>query len=84
MASTSSQPNDQASASNQIPILQLTNIVRDHPLDTIIGEISRGVQTRSRLASFYQHLSFVSSIEPKKIDEELKDVDWVNAMYEDV
>ena len=43
VASISSQPNDQASASNQVPILQPTNIARDHPLDTIIGDISRGV-----------------------------------------
>ena len=34
VASTSSQPNDQASASNQVPILQPTHIARDHPLDT--------------------------------------------------
>ena len=60
VASTSSLPNDQASASNQVPILQPTNIARDHPLDTIIGDISRGVQTRSRLASFCEHFSFVS------------------------
>jgi hypothetical protein len=26
----------------------------------------------------------VSSIEPKKIDEALKDVDWVNAMHEEL
>ena len=84
VASTSSQPNDQASASNQVPILQLTNVARDHPLDTIIGDISRGVQTRSRLASFCEHFSFVSSIEPKKIDETLKDVDWVNVMHEEL
>ena len=83
MASTSSQSNDQASASNQVPILQPTNVVRD-PLDTIIGDISRGVQTRSKLASFCEHFSFVSSIEPKKIDEALKDVDWVNAMHEEL
>ena len=69
MASTSSQPNDQANTSNQVPMLQPTNIARDHPLDIIIGDISRGVQTRSRLASFYEHFLFVSSIEPKKIDE---------------
>ena len=81
MASTSSQSNDKASASNQVLILQSTNITRDHPLDTIIGNISRDVQTRSRLASFYKHFLFVSSIEPKKIDEALKDVDWVNAMH---
>jgi hypothetical protein len=82
--SISSQPNDQASASNQVPILQPTNIARDHPLDTIIGDIFRGVQTRSRLASFCEHFSFVSFIEPKKIEEALRDVDWVNAMHEEL
>jgi hypothetical protein len=76
-----SHPNDQASG-NDVPILQPTNIARDHLLNTIIRDISKGVQTRSRLASFCEHFSFVSSIEPKKIDEVLKDVDWVNAMYE--
>ena len=75
VASSSSHSNDQASVSNQVPILQPTNIARDHPLDTIIGDISRGVQTRSRLALFCEHFSFVSSIEPKKIEEALKDVD---------
>ena len=84
MASTSSQPNDQTSASNNVPILQLTNIARDHPLDIIVGDISRCVQTRSRLASFCEHFLFVSSIEPKKIEEALKDIDWVNAMHEEL
>ena len=74
VASTLSQPNDQASASN-VPILQPTNIARDYPLDTIIGDISKGVQTRSRLAYFYEHFSFVSSIVAKKIEEAFKDVD---------
>jgi hypothetical protein len=53
-------------------------------LDSIIGDISSGVETRSRLASFCVHFSFVSSIEPKKIDEALKNVDWVNAMHEEL
>ena len=84
VASSSSQPNDQANASNQFPILQPTNVTRDRLLDTIIEDISRGVQTRSRLVSFYKHFSFVSFIEPKKIEEALKDVDWVNAMHEEL
>ena len=46
MASSSSQPNEQSSASNQVQVLQPTNIARDHPLDSLIGDISRGVQTR--------------------------------------
>ena len=53
-------------------------------MDTSIGDISRGVQTRPRLSSFCEHFSFVSSIEPKKTDEALKDVDWVNAMHEEL
>ena len=65
-------------------MLQPTNVARDHPLDSIIGDISRDVQTRSRLASFYEQFSFVSSIEPKKIDKTLLDVDWVNAMHEKI
>ena len=43
VASSSSQPNDQPSASNQVQLLQPTNVARDHPLDSIIGYISRGV-----------------------------------------
>ena len=84
VASILSQPNDQQSASNQVQVIQPTNVARDHPLDSIIGDISRGVQTRSRLTSFCEHFSFVSSIEPNKIDEALLDVDWVNAMHEEL
>ena len=65
-------------------VLQPTNAARDHPLDSIIGDISRGVQTRSRLVSLCEHFSFVSSIEPNKIDKALLDVDWVNAMHEEL
>ena len=75
VASSSSQPNNQPSASNQVQVLQPINVAKDHPLESMIGDISRGVQTRSRLVSFYEHFSFVSSIESKKIDKALKDVD---------
>jgi hypothetical protein len=84
VASTSSQPNDQASTSNKVLILQPTNIARNHPLDIIIVDISRGVQTRSRLTSFYKHFSFVSFFEPKKIEEALRDIGWVNAKHEEL
>jgi hypothetical protein len=53
-------------------VLQPTNIARDHPLDSIIGDILRGVQTRSRLASFYAQSSFVSMKEPKDIDKSIE------------
>ena len=42
------------------------------------------MQTRSRLASFCEHFSFVSSIEANKINKALKDADWVNAMHDEL
>ena len=84
VASSSSQPNDRSNASNQVQALQPTNVASDHPLDSIIGDISRGVQTISKLVSFCEYFSFVSFIEPKKVDETFKDVDWVNAMHEEL
>ena len=39
--------------------------------------------TRSKkFASFIEHHSFVSCIEPTSVEEALKDPDWVNAMHE--
>jgi hypothetical protein len=53
------------------------SIIKDHPPNQIVGDISKGVQTRSRIASFCEHFSFVSCIEPNCVDEALLDVDWV-------
>jgi hypothetical protein len=39
-------------------------IQRDHPIDSIVGDIQKGVTTRSHVAHFCGHYSFVSSIEP--------------------
>jgi hypothetical protein len=53
-------------------------------VDNILGSISKGVTTRSRLATFCEHYSFVSSLEPFKVDEALDDPDWVMAMQEEL
>jgi hypothetical protein len=50
-------------------------IQRDHPVNTILGDIQKGVTTRSRVAHFCEHYSFVSSIEPHRIEEALQDSD---------
>jgi hypothetical protein len=55
-------------------------IQRDHPVNTIIGDIHKGVTTRSRVAHFCEHYSFVSSIEPHRVEEALQDSDWMLAM----
>jgi hypothetical protein len=50
-------------------------IQRHHPIDQILGNISKGVTTRSRLANFCEHYLFVSSIEPFRVEEALQDSD---------
>jgi hypothetical protein len=59
-------------------------IQRDHPVNTILGDIQKGVTTRSRVAHFCEHYSFVSSIEPHRIEEALQDSDRVVAMQEEL
>jgi hypothetical protein len=59
-------------------------IQRDHPINSILGDIHKGVTTRSRVAHFCEHYSFVSSIEPYRIEDALRDPDWVVAMQEEL
>jgi hypothetical protein len=53
-------------------------------VNTILGDIHKGVTTRSRVAHFCKHYSFVSSIEPHRVEDALKDSDWVLAMQEEL
>jgi hypothetical protein len=57
-------------------------IQRDHPINSILGDIQKGVTTQSRVAHFCEHYSFVSSIEPYRIEDALRDPDWVVATQE--
>jgi hypothetical protein len=68
--------NDSSSTSTQEASSQFkihNAIAKDHPIDQIIGVINKCVQTRSRLASFCEHYSFVSCGEPSRIEEALDD-----------
>jgi hypothetical protein len=47
-------------------------IQRDHPVNSILGDIHKGVTTRSRVAHFCEHYSFMSSIEPYRIEDALR------------
>jgi hypothetical protein len=59
-------------------------IQRDHPVNTILGDIHKGVTTRSWVAHFCEHYSFVSSIEPYRVEDALRDSNWVLAMQEEL
>jgi hypothetical protein len=66
------------------PAHVLETIQRNHPVDQILDDISKGVTTRSCLANFCEHYSFVSSIESFRVEEALQDLDWVLAMQEEL
>jgi hypothetical protein len=67
---------DKEEETQQAPPTQVrATIQRYHPVDQILGDISKGVTTRSCLAIFCEHYSFVSSIEPFRVEEALQDLD---------
>ena len=53
-------------------------------VDKILTGISEGRVTRKHLTNFCAHFSFVSSIEPLKVQEALMDNDWLVAMQEEL
>jgi hypothetical protein len=59
-------------------------IQRDHPVNSILGDFHKGVTTRSRVAYLCEHCSFVSSIESYRVEDALRDSDWVLAMQEEL
>jgi hypothetical protein len=60
------------------------SIQRDHPIDNILRSIRRAVTTRSCLVSFCEHYSFVSPLEPRRVEDALDDPNWMIAMQEEL
>jgi hypothetical protein len=59
-------------------------IVKNHPIDQILGDPSQGVNTRSSLRNVCNNMAFVSEIEPKNIEEAETDEFWLIAMEEEL
>ncbi|KAI3771062.1 hypothetical protein L6452_02215 [Arctium lappa] len=61
---------------------------RAHPPENIIGDPSARVTTRSAFppatANFCMCSSFLNNLEPKKPTKALKDLDWINAMQDEL
>nr|GEY64195.1 retrovirus-related Pol polyprotein from transposon TNT 1-94 [Tanacetum cinerariifolium] len=60
---------------------------KDHPLDNIIGQLSRPVSTRLQLyeqALFCYYDAFLTSIEPKMYKDALTQSCWIEAMQEEL
>lgn len=50
--------------------------LRDHPQEQVIGNIHKGVRTRSSRKYEVMFSCFISQIETKSIDEALSDPNW--------
>jgi len=55
-----------------------------HSLDQNLSDINTGVQTISKLKNYYAFYTFLSTIEPKIVNEALVDSDWVTTMPEEL
>jgi hypothetical protein len=51
------------------------NVQRDHPMNNILGDIEKGVTTRSHVANFCEHYPVVSSFKLFKVEDALYDPD---------
>nr|GEZ12174.1 retrovirus-related Pol polyprotein from transposon TNT 1-94 [Tanacetum cinerariifolium] len=70
----------------QIP-QQNSKWTKDHPLDNIIGQLSRPVSTRLQLheqALFCYYDAFLTSVEPKTYKDALTQSWWIEAMQEEL
>ncbi|KAD5318024.1 hypothetical protein E3N88_17970 [Mikania micrantha] len=76
-----SSSSDAASSNNCLDIIPFN---KNHPLEQILGDLSKGVQTRSQISNFCLHAAFLSQIEPSKYQEALKDNNWIEAMQDEL
>ncbi|KAD6454646.1 hypothetical protein E3N88_09352 [Mikania micrantha] len=76
-----SPSSDAASSNNCLDIIPFN---KNHPLEQILGDLSKGVQTRGQISNFCLHAAFLSQIEPSKYQEALKDNNWVEAMQDEL
>ncbi|GJV03052.1 retrovirus-related pol polyprotein from transposon TNT 1-94 [Tanacetum coccineum] len=61
--------------------------IKDHPLDQVIGDISKPVMTRQRLhtdSEVCMYVLTVSTIEPKNIKEAMTDHSWIESMQDEL
>ncbi|GKC35445.1 retrovirus-related pol polyprotein from transposon TNT 1-94, partial [Tanacetum coccineum] len=89
-------PSDQSSSSDSIhtimhPDHQISEHnnkwTKDHPLENIIGELTRQVSTRLQLheqALFCYYDAFLTAIEPKTYKDALTQSCWIEAMQEEL
>ena len=80
--SPSKDEEEEQMEANDLPLAWKSS--KDHPIDNILGDISKGVMTRSKISNFCYHFDFVSQVEPKNAKEALIDEFWLMAMQDEL
>ena len=57
--------------------------MRDHK-NTVIGSIIAPLKTRTQVRDEVSHVCYVSVIEPKNVNDALRDDSWINAMHDEL
>nr|GEU79677.1 retrovirus-related Pol polyprotein from transposon TNT 1-94 [Tanacetum cinerariifolium] len=85
-SSSTVSPHTIVQSDHQIP-QHNSKWTKDHPLDNIIGQLSRPVSTRFQLheqALFCYYDDFLTSVEPKTYKDVLTQSCWIEAMQEEL
>nr|GEZ55235.1 retrovirus-related Pol polyprotein from transposon TNT 1-94 [Tanacetum cinerariifolium] len=85
-SSSTASPQSIVQTNNPIPHHN-SKWTKDHPLNNIIGQLSRPVSTRLQLheqALFCYYDAFLTSVEPKAYKEALTQSCWIEAMQEEL
>lgn len=69
-------------AMDDLPLAWRTS--KDHPIDNILGDITKGVTTRSKLSNLCYHFVFVSQVEPKNEKDVFIDEYWLMAIQDEL
>ena len=59
-------------------------VPRDSILDNVIDQIHKGVSTRNYINLMCEHMTIVSQIEPKTVQDALCDDNWIYAMQDEL
>lgn len=57
---------------------------RSYPIENVLTDVTFGITIRSVLKSMCAFKAFLSEIDPKKINKNLLDIDWIIAMQEEL
>ena len=78
------EPVEPETVNNQEIIPHVTKWTAHHPISQIIGDLSSSVRTRSATANECNFSMFLSTTEPTRVSDALKDSDWLKSMQEEL